>query len=89
MKIPDGLMEEPCTAFRKERATRKCLIHSSKRGFFDQFVTSFAPSLVTKIVTEVTIYISLQVHRLFPVLGEKHAAKRRFFAVRKTLEPGI
>ena len=54
---------------------RKSLIHPPNRVFFDQLVTSFAPSLVTKIVTGVTIYISLQVHRYFPVLGKKHAAK--------------
>ena len=72
-------MEEPCTALRKERATRKSLIRPSKRGFFVQLVTSFAPSLVTKIVTEVTIYISLQVALQFLVLRKKHAAKLRLF----------
>jgi hypothetical protein len=72
-------MKEPCTALRKERATRKSLICPSKRGFFVQLVTSFDPSLVTKIVTEVTIYISLQLPLQFSVLRKKHAAGLRLF----------
>jgi hypothetical protein len=71
MKIPDGLMEEPWSALRKERAMRKARL-------FQRFVTSFAISLVTKIVTEVTIYISLQVRHRFTVLTTNHAPRRRF-----------